>query len=369
MKFRQILTLSLTVLLMTVLLTVPAFATTESSTAGFLDISSDSDSYEAVTYLADRGITAGTGNQCFSPDSLITVRQWAVLLCRAYGQEDALADTSEPFGTACVLRCYGEGWLTDSAVEDSSSNMCRSALLQSAFHAAGIPVYDYTLYPNGEELSPYDNILRVGRELGLCAQDSATLELMTRGEAAQILYQLLTCEYEIEEPPMVSAVFLYNQEGVDLNPYLVELDRVPEPILQAFERYEWKYVIDFAYLREFSKQRGMTCIGAASYSTKEIYVSDYTATVHEFGHFLDQVLHFPAKHEALFRAEAQSSLTVLRDYATTNSREYFAEYFAYWIDNRENVDKMARLEAATPETYAYFSLLEANGWTAGKAAA
>lgn len=88
MKFRQVLTLSLTALLMSVLLTVPAFAATDPSSADFLDIPSDSACYEAVAYLADRGITMGTGDQCFSPEELITVRQWAAMLDRAY-QADA----------------------------------------------------------------------------------------------------------------------------------------------------------------------------------------------------------------------------------------------------------------------------------------
>lgn len=362
-RFYQSLTTFAMALFLSAFLAAPAYAA-----SGFSDIPADSGWYEAVTYLADHEITYGTGNQCYSPNELITVRQWASMLCRAFENYDLDFYDSEVFGDTSILCCYREGWLTENAMEAPDSHMCRSALLQSAFRAAGIPVYDSALYPGGEELSPYDNVLRVGKELALCGQDSAALELMTRGEAAQILYQLLTCEYEIEKPPMVSAVFLYNQEGVDLNPYLVELDRVPAPILRAFERSEWKYVIDYSYLRDFSRQRGMTCIGVTSYSTREIYVSDYTATIHEFGHFLDQVLRFPAEHETLFRAEAHSSLAVLRDYAATDSSEYFAEYFAYWIANRENADKMARLEAASPETYEYFTLLETNGWTAGKAA-
>lgn len=105
--------------------------------------------------------------------------------------------------------------------------MCRSALLQSAFRAAGLPIYDYALYPNGVELSAFDNILRVGKELGLCPTESSALDLMTRGDAAKVLFLLLTHEYEVEAPPMVSAAFLYNPEGVALNPYLLELDQLP----------------------------------------------------------------------------------------------------------------------------------------------
>lgn len=116
MKFRQVLTLSLTALLMTVLLMVPAFAATDPSAADFLDIPSGSTRYEAVTYLADRGITMGTGNQCFSPEELITVRQWAAMLDRAYQ-----ADAAEVYGDSCVLRCYREGWLTETALETPDS--------------------------------------------------------------------------------------------------------------------------------------------------------------------------------------------------------------------------------------------------------
>lgn len=363
MKFRRTLTITLTTLLMCVLLTIPAFAAAESSATSFLDISYDSPCCEAVTYLADREITVGTGNQCFSPEELITVRQWAAMLSRAYQ-----ADASEVYGDICVLRCYREGWLAETAMEAPDARMCRGALLESAFRAAGIPIYDYALYPDGEELSEYENVLRIGTELGLCGQEGAALELMTRGDAAGVLFQLLSCEYEVEAPPMVSAGFLYNKEGVDFNAYLAEIQKVPESIRQAFERRGWTYIIDFTYLREFSEQRGMTCIGAASYSTKEIYVSDSAATVHEFGHFLDQVLNFPSKHKALFQAEARSATAVLRDYAATDSREFFAEYFAFWIENHENEEKMEHLRAVSPETYAYFSSLEDSGWTAGKAA-
>lgn len=173
MKFRQVLPLSLTALLMSVLLTISAFAATEPSAVGFLDIPSDSACYEAVTYLADRGITMSIGNQCFSPEELITVRQWAAMLNRAYQ-----ADAAEVYGDGCVLRCYREGWLTETAMEAPDFRMCRSALLESAFHAAGLPVYDYALYPDGEELSEYENVLRVGTELGLCSQESSPLDLM-----------------------------------------------------------------------------------------------------------------------------------------------------------------------------------------------
>ena len=347
MKHKKILPLCLLTLLLTVLLSVPA-----SATDGYSDVPPGSACYEAVTYLAEHGITSGTGGNCYSPEDLITVRQWAVMLCRAYLPDTLPTASYESLGDACVRQCYREGWVTESAV------LCRGALLQSALAAADIPVYDYSLYPGGSKLSAYDNVLRIGTESGLCQPDSGALDLMTRGDAAQVLYQLLTNEYEVEAPPLATAVFLYNKEGADLNPYLVEIQKIPASILETFEQTGWEYVIDFDYLWDFSQERGMSCIGVASYS------------IHEFGHFLDWTLDFPAYHEELYKAEAQSAAdAVLRDYSATNSHEYFADCFAFWIQNRDHKEQMEQLKEAAPETYAYFAGLESSGWSAERLAA
>lgn len=50
----------------------------------FDDVPESADCYESVMYLAEHEITQGTGNGCFSPDAPVTVRQWAMMLCRAY---------------------------------------------------------------------------------------------------------------------------------------------------------------------------------------------------------------------------------------------------------------------------------------------
>ena len=360
MKHKKILPLCLLTLLLTVLLSVPA-----SATGGYSDVPPGSACYEAVTYLAEQGITSGTGGNCYSPEDLITVRQWAVMLCRAYLPDTLPTASYESLGDACVRQCYREGWVTESAVLSRDSRMCRGALLQSALAAADIPVYDYSLYPGGSKLSAYDNVLRIGTESGLCQPDSGALDLMTRGDAAQVLYQLLTSEYEVEAPPLATAVFLYNKEGADLNPYLVEIQKIPASILETFEQTGWEYVIDFDYLWDFSQERGMSCIGVASYSTREIYVSAPSSTIHEFGHFLDWTLDFPAYHEELYKAEAQSAAdAVLRDYSATNSHEYFADAFAFWIQNRDHEEQMKQLKEAAPETYAYLAGLESSGWSA-----
>lgn len=319
---------------------------------GFDDILESADCYESVIYLAECEIAAGTGNDCFSPEQLITVEQWAVMLCRAYGAE-TIGDSWQDVGRSSVVEAYRQGWLNETALSAPRSPMCRSVLVESAFAAADVPVYDSTLYEGGASLSTADNILRVGRELGLCSDDADTNALVTRGDAAIILHVVLTQSFRIEEPPV--PVTLVNAAGVNINDYLLALRQVPEPVLAAFNAAGWTYRIDFDYISELSKKLNMSCIGATNYSQKTIYLSEASATLHEFGHFLDWMLGFPAEYEQLYLAEAQNS--GLRDYAKTNAREYFADCFAYCIIHGNDSEMMESLRKNAPQTCTYFEEL------------
>lgn len=62
-------------------------------------------------------------------DDPVTVRQWAAMLC------GASLDT--PVESGCVDEAYRRGWLPVTAVAVPESGLCRGALYQSAFAAAG----------------------------------------------------------------------------------------------------------------------------------------------------------------------------------------------------------------------------------------
>lgn len=315
---------------------------------GFDDVPEAANCYESVMYLAEREIAAGTGNDCFSPEQLITVEQWAVMLCRAYGVE-TIGDSWQDVGRSSVVEAYRQGWLNETALSAPRSAMCRSVLVESAFAAADVPVYDSTLYEGGASLSTADNILRVGRELGLCSDDADTNALVTRGEVAMLLHALLTRTFTVEAP--AAPVTLKNRSGIIANAILMELQYVPRPILDAFNACGWQLVIDCNYIAELGRRSGVGCTGATDYAERTIYVSEAGAVLHEFGHFLDWLLGFPAEHEQLYLAEAQNS--GLRDYAKTNAREYFADCFAYWVKYAENANAISLLQECAPMTYRY----------------
>ena len=315
---------------------------------GFDDLPETADCYESVMYLAECEIAAGTGNDCFSPEQLITVEQWAVMLCRAYGAE-TIGDSWQDVGRSSVVEAYRQGWLNETALSAPNIQLCRGALLKSAFAAAKIPVYDSVLYASGVSLPDHENCIRIGKELQLCGEANNANEIVTRRDAAMLLHAILTRAFTVEAPP--APVALVNAAGVNINDYLLALRQVPEPVLATFNAAGWTYRIDFDYISELSKQLNMSCIGASNYSQKTIYISEASATLHEFGHFLDWTRGFPAEHEQLFRAEAAAA--PLRDYAKTNAREYFADCFAYWVKYAGNTNAISLLQECAPMTYRY----------------
>ena len=164
-------------LVLSMLLTVPAFA----FSTGFTDVSEKATYAEAVSYLADAGILRGTASGRFSPNEKITISQWATMLCRAFDTEPEGTSWQET-GTNAVQIAVRSGWLDPTAVWDKNGFICRGELYRTVFAAAGIPLYDATLY-SLDWLSPGENALRVGKKIGLCAENKTAAELVTRAEA------------------------------------------------------------------------------------------------------------------------------------------------------------------------------------------
>ena len=190
---------------------------------------------------------------------------------------------------------------------------------------------------------------------------------MTRAEAVHVIYWLLTQEYEVAKPEILDRLNIQHIEDTQLDAYVKEIKKVPQSILDRFAAWDWSYRLDCSYLEDLSKRLDMTCIGAASYREKTIYVAKPSATIHEFGHFLHGALGFPQEFNLLYAEEAANTVKVMRDYSATNCNEYFADYFRYWIENQGNSEKMEQLRVVSPKTFEYFSELARNDWYIGAA--
>ena len=322
----------------------------------FQDVSLDSPWYEGVIYAASHGITAGTGNGCFSPDSNITARQWAVMLCRAYDKQVEEKPGSE-FGISQMKRAFDEGWLDVGAMLYPDIGICRRYAYESIFRVEQIPVFSSTLYAEAPEENYF---VHIAKENGLCHEAADALDLMTRGEAAQLIYLMQTKNIVVATPDILKTMNVINADGVNLNSFMLELKKIPEPILYEFKAQGWSYHVDREYVKQFSNRVGMECAGCCSYANKSIYVKADYATLHEIGHFFHKLIGFDGISEDLFEKESDAAARVLGTYATTNHKEYFAEVFDYWLRH----DDHSKLEQVAPKTHAYFTALEKGNWKA-----
>ena len=275
-------------LMLSMLLTVPAFA----FSLDFTDVPEKAVYAESVFYLADAGILRGTASGRFAPDERITVSQWATMLCRALNEEPEGASWQE-VSTNAVQTAARKAWMQPTAIGDETGFICRGELYLSAFAAMKIPLYDATLY-GLDWLSDSENALRVGKAFGLCAENKTAAELATRAEAAQLLHALLTQTLSVTPPD--TPVTVENLTQWNVNAFLLELQKIPQPILDAFNENGWTFVIGTEYLTALSRKLGVNCIGAAAYTEKRIYVFEASAILHEFGHFLDCTMGFPQEH-------------------------------------------------------------------------
>ena len=334
-------------LVLSMLLTVPAFA----FSTGFTDVSEKATYAGSVSYLADAGVLRRPASGRFAPNEKITVGQWATMLCRALDKEPEGASWQEVSADA-VQTAVRKAWLQPTAIGDENGFVCRGELYLSVFAAMKIPLYDATLY-GLDWLPDSENALRVGKAFGLCAENKTAAELVTRAEAAQLLHAVLTQNLTVTPPDTPVAV--ENRMQCNANKFLLEVRKVPQPILDAFNENGWTYVIDGNYTADLGRQLGVNCIGATVFGENRIYVSESGATLHEFGHFYDFLLGFPDEHDRLYELEAANA--PMSEHVKSSSLEYFAEFFAYWCSG--NTRTLALLKELTPETYAYFEELSA----------
>ena len=222
-------------LVLSMLLTVPAFA----FSTGFTDVSEKATYAEAVSYLADAGILRGMASGRFAPNEKITVSQWATMLCRAFDTEPEGVSWQEA-GANAVQTAIRSGWLEPTAISDTNGSICRGELYRTVFAAAGIPLYDATLY-SLDWLSPGENALRVVKELGLCAENKTAAELVTRAEAAQLLHAVLTQTLTVVPPD--TPVTVENLTQWNVNAFLLELQKDSTADPRRFQR-KWLDVRD-----------------------------------------------------------------------------------------------------------------------------
>ena len=334
----------------------PAMAA--SSCNPFQDVAADAPYAAAVQYVYDAGITSGTGAHTYSPDNRITFGEFALMLCRMYWPDENWTIDS---ATAHVAVDKLGNIMDPTGARDME--VARPVAYRALLACSGVPIFSQELYgTNIEEEKELDDAVFTAMQLGLCDEDGMDWTLITRGEAAQILYTTSQADMEVPTPPIVEKLNIEIEDDYQTKcaKFLEAVIDLPEALLNRFQEEDWSLVIGDDYISQWSYENDANAVGLTSYANETIYTRNASNVAHEFGHFLHDQLGRPQKVVELYEKEAKQAQPVIGDYAMTNESEYFAEVFEKFMNWSDK--KLKKLQEAAPETYAYFAQLEAEGW-------
>jgi len=180
----------------------------------FSDVAEDAWCYEAVTFLAARGITGGTTETAFSPNATLSRGQFITMVMRAYGIEP---DNSSANNFSDAGNTYYTGYLAAAkrlgitngvggnkfAPKQAVSRQQMFALLYNALKAidqlpegdSGKTLSDFT---DSESISSYaQEAMAYLVETGVIGGNNGLLSptvTTTRAQMAQVLYNLLSMQ-------------------------------------------------------------------------------------------------------------------------------------------------------------------------------
>lgn len=340
---------------------MPAFAS--GMQIPFQDVPVNSPYAEGVRYVYEEGIANGTGFGMFSPNRPITLGEFSVMAGRA------LFDERWSFETAVDQIANKQAGLGLNPEMAKNSTVARAVAYQLLFACLDIPAFGDELYSEKTAADGVSNeYLYTAINMGLCDDDADPMEEITRGEIAQLLYEIKTTPLErMPLPDIVRELNIEIEEDYLSNSgaYLKKAIMVPHEIRDRFVAEGWKFVIGNDYISEWNQENQTIVIGLTDYVNKTIYACNPGSVIHEFGHFLHKQLGWPAEITDLFTEESDGASIVLRAYALTNEKEYFAEFFSKWIGATEFNGEDSKLKDLTPGTWAYFNSLQDENWISG----
>ena len=174
------------------------------------------------------------------------------------------------------------------------------------------------------------------------------------------------------------------KDDFELNEYMAEIKKLPEEIQRSFILNQWSLSIAEEAFAEHYELTSRSSIGMTSMDSRKIWVRDTDALLHEFGHYIQSTLNedYNKKIKECYEkegkqcfdnrslsdnvirhiSEAGQLYPELEQYANVDDEEYFAQYFKYWLENRNDEKKMKLLQDKTPDTYKLFIELESSNW-------
>ena len=178
----------------------------------FQDVSAGAWYHQAVSFIAARGITTGTGGGNFTPDAKLTRGQFIVMLLNAYGIKpeanpvDNFSDAGNTYYTGYLASAKRLGisngvgnnrYLPESPISRQEMfTLLHGALKVNAQLPTGTSGKDLTSFNDANEVAPWaKEAMSLLTQSGIVSGSNGNLnptDTTTRAEMAQVLYHLLS---------------------------------------------------------------------------------------------------------------------------------------------------------------------------------
>ena len=341
----------------------PAFALE----TGFND-TSNSPYREQIHSLQQYGIVNGIGNNNFAPSQIMDQGQ-LIIMCARYLNQDNLnriLDSIEDYGEK-TYNVAKSMWTM--GYDDYSSTLYNPITLNMAakllFQVAKLPVYGNEMYTgvHDENYSSHDGYDQLVRLNIISEENFKPDQLVTRELAAYLMYNILYSDIDIVQPDIFTSSNIDVIEVcTDLYKLFNYINKVPEEVTNKFIQDGWRIVVGTEYINKWEQDNNIQATALCSYANKTIYLKNSKSVCHEFGHYLNYALNFPKHIDDLYNSEKEALSKLTGSYCKTNSSEFFAELFEYYVMYKNNMTELAKLRVYAPLSYSYIVELENNGW-------
>lgn len=332
------------------------------TTTAFSDVPVTSQYYQAVEYLADEGIVSGCGNGIYAPDRTLTGGEYAVILARLLGIAPHPHSEGASWFSGYTTRLYQEHVLSIPEYQFLEEGNITWAVLWRTilpqFEVYYYPAefyYDTSTLPWYSSTEYYDSTV-AAICMGLHDSCVSPNAVPTRGELATVLYRLEIGDFTpIKDPLFLHSVLadiseVNSDTFIRRNALLSATGTLPEKVFQSFIEAGWKVRLQGVY-EDFPEYSVGSLGGLTSFADKRIYLANgaVSTVLHEFGHYMEYDTKTTGLTNEVFLQEGKQAIDLLRDYAQTNAREYFACAIEAYFLNEED---RHIFEQKLPLTYA-----------------
>lgn len=351
---------------------------------GFSDVTKETNHYESIMYLQEKGIITGGKNNEFRPDDKIEVREALTILEKAFGNPDNLPKWNEWGEMSDNWTDYETDWKVDTAQFlgnylggvrlETASNLLLSVngyeIINPTYCGINPEIWGMGDTKNDRrairEISQMNLVLRGYDEKNFEGKEYYTY--LTRAEFCDMVAWMdketnrekengneqgkLEINIDKIEPPMEYIYVGDKLQGDDRTIYISRLLsdclNVPEWLRESFiDSGGVLYIMEEdEYAAKFPEYKNTQALHVTHPDGKEtIYTKfeGYKVAVHEFGHHLHKKSGIkPAFYKELMSKEQDGLAQITKnDYCKTNIYEYFAEAFVVYVNSPKELAKKA----------------------------